>query len=136
MTRSQARKNAFSIIFQQPVNDFTKDEITEIAETFELELDDFAYSLIVYTIDNLEEFDKNILSCLSAGWKLSRIGKSSLSILRLSCAQFKFFPDIPTAAIINESVELSKEFGDAKDYSFVNGVLRSLSKIYREEAEV
>ena len=135
MTRSQARKNAFSILFQQPINDFTKDEISEIAESFDLELDEFAYSLIVYTIDNLDEFDNNILSCLSSGWKINRIGKASLSILRLSCAQMKFFADIPTAAIINEAVELSKEFGDAKDYSFVNGILRSLSSIYRKEAE-
>ncbi len=60
------------------------------------------------------------------GWTINRIPGTSLTILRLSCAQLLYFKDIPSSAVCNEAVELAKKYGDENDYSFVNGTLGSI----------
>ena len=77
---------------------------------------------------NLEEIDKIISDHLSAKWKLNRISKVSLSILRLAVYEMKFVEDIPTNVTINEAVELSKKFSGEEEYKFVNGILGAVSK--------
>jgi N utilization substance protein B len=57
---------------------------------------------------------------------MARLPRVSLAILRISCAQLMFMPDIPQSVVINEAVELAKEYGGESEYSFVNGALRSI----------
>lgn len=59
----------------------------------------------------------------STGWKISRIGKVELSILRLAVFEILFDDDVPASVAINEAVELSKKYGQEQAGSFVNGVL-------------
>ena len=60
------------------------------------------------------------------GWKLERIGKSELAIIRLATYEMHFDPSVDKAIAINEAVELAKKYGDDKAPSFVNGVLSKL----------
>lgn len=62
------------------------------------------------------------------GWKLERIGKAELSILRLAAYEIIYDGEIEAAVAINEAVELCKKYCDAKSHSFVNGVLAKLIK--------
>ncbi len=62
------------------------------------------------------------------GWKLERIGKAELSILRLAAYEIICDGEIEAAIAINEAVELCKKYCDAKSHSFVNGVLAKLVK--------
>ena len=71
------------------------------------------------TID--EELEK-----VTKGWKLNRIGKVELTILRLACYEIKYDREVPTAVAINEAVELSKKYGGEESASFVNGILAKL----------
>jgi len=69
-----------------------------------------------------DEVDKTIDdTCLN--WKLKRLAKSDLAILRLAAAEILFMPDIPSGVSINEAVELSKKYGGENSYRFINGVL-------------
>ncbi len=69
-----------------------------------------------------------LLSEISSGWKLGRMGKVDLTILRLAVFEIKFDDDVPTKVAINEAVEIAKLFGGDSSGAFVNGVLAKLAK--------
>ena len=74
----------------------------------------------------LPEIDEKIASA-AKGWKLERIGKSDLSILRLGVYEM-LYEDIPVGVAINEAVELAKSFGENESSSFINGILGKLAR--------
>ena len=76
-------------------------------------------------LPKLGEIDKMLEKAIQ-GWKLSRIGKADISILRLAVYEMKYDEDIPEKVAINEAVELAKKFGGDSSPGFVNGVLAKL----------
>ena len=76
-------------------------------------------------IELLPEIDGK-LDEISKGWKLDRLGKVELAILRLAVFEMNFDEDIPTNVALNEAVELAKTFGGDTSPSFINGVLGKL----------
>ena len=84
--------------------------------------------------DLLENFDKNtdaydtiIEKNLSKDWKIARLGKNELNILRLSVFELKFFKKFDKKTIINEYVSLFNNFCGEPDFAngFLNNVLKS-----------
>lgn len=128
MTRSEARRNAFLLVFALYANDdLQTDDVQELEDGLSIQPDDFCRKLVSLTTENLEEIDAAVSKHLQ-GWNLERLPKASLAVLRLSAAQLLYCTDIPVGVVINEAVELSKQFGNADDYSFVNGALGSLAR--------
>jgi N utilization substance protein B len=78
-------------------------------------------------IDNLEKIDLAITSS-APEWPLERINKIDLSILRLAVFELLVQRKEPPKVIIDEAVELGKEFGSETSSSFVNGVLGDILK--------
>ena len=76
-------------------------------------------------IELLPQIDAK-LDEISKGWKLERLGKVELAILRLAIFEMNFDEDIPTNVALNEAVELAKTFGGDTSPSFINGVLGKL----------
>ncbi len=130
MTRKDAREESFIIIFEKEFNpDYTLDDIVSLAQEVELfTADDFAVVLSKKTLENLNDIDAVISENLKDGWKINRISKVSLAILRLAVCEIMYFSDIPNAVSINEAVELSKKYAPDGDSSFVNGLLSSVNK--------
>ncbi len=132
MTRRESRKTAFTLVFQLPVNEMSYDELIEVTgEDEDVELDEFCLSIVKNTVDNLIQIDAAITPHLKK-WTLNRLPRTSLAILRISCAQLLFMPELPDSVVINEAVELAKEFGDEDEYAFVNGTLRSINNVIKE----
>ena len=77
--------------------------------------------------ENVSVIDE-IISKYSIGWKIDRISKVALSILRLAIYEIKFIDDIPSKVSVNEAVELAKVFGLEKDAAYINGLLGSFVK--------
>jgi N utilization substance protein B len=77
-------------------------------------------------IKKLDEID-NILAEASSGWKLNRMGKVDLTILRLAVYEMRYDNDIPVKVAINEAVEMAKKFGGDDSPGFINGVLAKLA---------
>jgi N utilization substance protein B len=128
MNRRQAREEAFILIFEKHFNSLTTDEILEIAaEVRDLKPDDYIKSVFAGVYDNLELLD-GIISENAIGWKIGRISKTSLCVLRLAIFEIKFMDDIPVSVSINEAVELAKKYASPEDASFVNGILSTVSK--------
>ncbi|MDD6035368.1 MAG: transcription antitermination factor NusB [Lachnospiraceae bacterium] len=65
----------------------------------------------------------DMLSKTTSGWKLERIGKVELALLRLALFEMKFDDEIPAGVAINEAVELAKKYGADASPGFINGVL-------------
>ena len=124
MTRREERELAFSLIFEKIFNDeFSMDEIINIAvEARLVEESTYAFSIAQLTYEHVEEFDK-IINENSVGWKVERLPKVSLAIMRLALCEILYVPSIPNGVSINEAVELAKKFASNEDASFINGVL-------------
>lgn len=129
MTRVMAREEAFILIFEKIFNkDATTDEILELAsEVRDLEPDDYIKKVFRGVFENVTELD-GVISQNAVGWKIERISKTSLAILRLAIFEIKFMEDIPVSVSINEAVELCKKYATKEDASFVNGILATVAK--------
>lgn len=133
MKRSEAREQAFILIFERSFRDESIDEIIEQAQISRgLELDDYAYTLARDVCASLPWLDESI-GAYSKKWKLKRISRVALTILRLSLWEIDHVETVPVGASINEAVELAKKYGNSDDFSFVNGVLGAYVRAKGEE---
>ncbi len=131
MSRTNARKSAFYLVFQ---HDFVGNEgLGEAKDIFYAENDDldendknFIDSVVKGTVDNLEEID-SIISSVSRGWSIERMAKVDLAILRLAVYELKFGKATPKKVVINEAVELAKKYSSDNAPSFINGVLGKIA---------
>lgn len=78
-------------------------------------------------IENLSVIDSEI-GLAAPEWPIERINKVDLAILRLAIFELLVQKKEPPKVIIDEAVELAKEFGSEKSASFVNGVLGNILK--------
>lgn len=77
-------------------------------------------------IENVDEIDKMIESAAPA-WPINNLNKIDLAILRLAIYEMEN-EDAPPKVVIDEAVELAKEYGAESSSSFVNGVLGTIYK--------
>ena len=75
----------------------------------------------------MQEIDSVISSNLK-NWKLERISKVALAVLRLAIYEMSFVDEVPVSVSINEAVELCKKFAIKEDAAFVNGILGTVAK--------
>lgn len=129
MTRSEAREQAFMVLFEKTFSDETTiSEIIENAREAELiKINAFADSVLTCVENNAESIDK-LIEENSHGWSVKRLPKVSLAVLRLAIGEMLYCDDVPTGVSVNEAVELVKKYGTSDDASFVNGILGTVAK--------
>ena len=130
-TRSEARIEAFKLIFQLDVNNEEPDFLFEhMLEENPKSLDnvDYIKSAVLGVLSKKEEIDDDIKNNLTKGWKIERITKVSLAVLRLAIFEIKYIEDVPTNVAINEAIEIDKKFDNPDNSAFVNGVLAGVIK--------
>ena len=123
MTRRELREEIFKLLFM--VEFYSKEEMAEQVKAYfedfpEKEISEKDHAYIEEKYENicavLPEIDEKIAGA-AKGWKLERIGKSDLSILRLGVYEMLYDDDIPVGVAINEAVELAKSFGENESAS-------------------
>lgn len=128
MTRTQARELAFFIVFEYS---FSGESVSEIIDNSsaarDVQVPPFARELAEGTIAHLETLDAAIAR-LARGWRLERISRVSLAILRLAMYEMQFDDSIPASVSINEAVNLCKTYAGEEDYAFVNGILGTAAR--------
>ncbi|HIW85346.1 MAG TPA: transcription antitermination factor NusB [Candidatus Eubacterium faecipullorum] len=125
MKRSEMREQAFMLLFEKEFfKELSCEEIEEIFDENVEPLSEYAKNAFRNTVSNSEAIDGYIVKYLK-GWKLSRLSKVNLAVLRLAFYEIIFEDSVPSAVAVNEAVELAKKYSGEDDYSFVNGVLRS-----------
>ena len=87
----------------------------------------FAQQLLSGVLAKCAEIDE-ILSSFARDWSLSRIGKLERSILRMALYELLWRAEIPAAATLDESVELTKTFCAVEAAAFINGILGNIHK--------
>ena len=136
--KTASRIAAIQILYLHQFND---QPLFESISTYELHYKKFLLKkLDIKELDTdllsdlLENFDKNtdaydtiIKKNLSKDWKIGRLGKNELNILRLSIFELKFFKKFDKKTIINEYVSLFNNFCGEPDFAngFLNNVLKS-----------
>ncbi len=129
VSRYKVREQAFLLGFESLFSDTDIDEIADNAvDARDDMLSGDAISRAKGVRNKIMEVDKKISENLKPGWKISRISKVSLSILRLALYEMMYDDSIPVSVSINEAVELTKKYSVEDEAAFVNGVLGSVAK--------
>ncbi len=129
MDRRSLRENAFKLLFEAEFkNDENRDTLYEdfLLEN-ECEDDEYLKKVFFGASENKEKLDEEIQKN-ARGWKLSRISKVCIIIMRISIYEMLYAKDVPFAVSINEAVELAKKYDDEKAPRFINGILNSVAQ--------
>lgn len=137
MARRKSRIIAFQALYSWDVNNISLEELLEFAwidEQTQKKLGDenltFCRMLISGTIENIEKIDETIKAHLN-NWDFSRLNKVDLAVLRISVYPLLFQQEMPSTIIIDEAVDISKEYGSDDSFKFINAILDSIKKSCR-----
>ena len=127
MNRKRSREIAMELLFGMTLSKNTLEETIEtFVEDYEMKLDtidlDYIKEILVKVEENKVRRESKIEESLN-NWKLERISKVNLSILRLAIGEMLYIEDVPEKVAINEAIEMTKKYSDDKSVSFINGVL-------------
>ena len=132
MNRHELREHIFELLFRVEFHD--PDEMPSQEELFRASLEDAEDKDWEYIRDKYEkaaaaipEIDA-LIDEASKGWKVGRLGKAELAILRLAVYEMKYDDDIPVGVAANEAVELAKKYGGEDSSVFINGILGKIAK--------
>lgn len=128
--RHKAREYAMQALYMyeavnSPIEELSS--LTWLNKKIPENIREFTVSLINGSIEKIEFID-NIIKKYSKNWKFERLSSIDKSILRISLYSLFFTPDIPSAVVINEGVELGKTYGGESSGQFINGVLDTIKK--------
>ncbi len=132
MNRSEIREQAFKLMYSLEIQ---RDENLEEQVELYLESNNItnenAIDYIKDVIFGIEKNEKEILDeiekYLKSDWKIDRISKIDLTILKLAIYEIKY-KELPFKVAINEAVELAKKYGEDSSKKFVNGILANVVK--------
>lgn len=135
MNRSAAREETFKILYSLEVQKEEKEQQIDLYLNNEKITDkntvEYIYSTINGIQEKLKDIENEISKNLKADWKIERISKVDLALLKLSIYEI-LFTDTPYKVAINEVIELSKKYSEDKSSNFINGILASIVKENKE----
>lgn len=140
--RAAARLAAVQALYQRDMEDTRLptllDEFHRHRLGAEIEGDQYAQAEVPFFDDVVkgvdarrEEIDALVESKLAEGWKLERLDKTMLQILRAGAYELLARKDVPTGTAISEYVDVAHAFFEKREARFVNGVLDAVAKDVR-----
>lgn len=131
MKRSAAREEAFKLLYSLEIQkDNLEEQIDLYFETegnFDEETKQYIKETILGIEENINNIENKISENLKKDWKLDRISKVNLVLLKLAIYEI-LYTEVPYKVAINEVIELSKKYGDETSSNFINGILASIVK--------
>ncbi|MCQ4082785.1 transcription antitermination factor NusB [Streptomyces sp. RB6PN25] len=132
--RTKARKRAFQILFEADQRDAAPK--TVMADWIRLgRTDDRQPPVTEYTMQLVEGYEANaarideLISTYAVGWTLDRMPAVDRNVLRLGVYELIWEDDTPDAVVLDEAVQLAKEFSTDESPAFVNGLLARLMQL-------
>ena len=131
MTRRELRTYTFKLLFRALFHsgEDMKEQEALFFDSPEVELDvydtEYVQNKVNEIISRIPEIDKAIDS-KAEGWKVKRMGKAELTLLRLAVYEMKYDQEVPEKVAINEAVELAKKYGGRDSSAFINGIRAKL----------
>ena len=142
--RSAARLAAVQALYQQDMEGTRLPRLLDEFHQHRLgaEIDDLQFAdadvhffddVVSGVIARREEIDSLLATRLAKGWKLGRLDKTMLQILRAGTYELLARMDVPKAAAISEYLDVAHAFFDEREAKFANGVLDAVAKAVRDE---
>jgi N utilization substance protein B len=128
-SRREARERALSLLYEADAKACPPDAV--LAD-LPVPPDPFAGDLVAGVGDHLDEIDERIRR-FARGWALERMPVVDRTILRMAIYELRHRPDVPTAALISEAVELAKRYSTDDSGRFVNGMLSAIAEEVRPD---
>ncbi len=139
-TRHRAREVALQILYRYDMNYTTAgdtipsgprlaDDIRRHFDHFQVvpPLREFAAELVAGTLQHTAELDA-LIEKYATNWKVSRMALIDRNLLRMALYELIHITDTPESVVIDEAVELAKQFGEPDTSGFINGVLDAAKK--------
>lgn len=125
--RSNSRERALHLLYESEVKGVPTSETLD-AQVLDV---DEATILIVDGIANQAQYIDELISEYATGWTLIRMASIDRNILRIGAYELLGRPEVPTAVVINEAVNMAKTFSTEESGKFVNGVLAAIATVVR-----
>ncbi len=139
INKSKERELAFLFLFKTRFDKNENITPSKISEEWDLLKDTFPYqasleqlpltrNLISGALDNWDKLEEITKQFLNNKWTIDRIGEVNHIILAMSIYEIHGENKTPAPIVINEAVELAKQYGDQKSKFFINGILDNIAK--------
>ena len=140
--RSAARLAAVQALYQRQMestplarllDEFHQHRLGHEIEDAQYEKADVAFfdDVVGGVIARQEEIDALLSARLAKGWRLDRLDKTLLQILRAGTYELLARPEIPAGSTISEYLDVAHAFFDKGDTRIINGVLDAVAKSVR-----
>ena len=128
--RKDTRKNAMELMFQMEIqNDFSDEAIEKFQELNSLTVKQRDYmSLLFRNIEERLEKVDTVIEENAENWRIQRLAKVDLSILRIALIEMFYMKEVPIAVAINEAVSLAKIYRSNNSAKFINGILGTVAR--------
>jgi len=120
--RSDARERALALLYEAESKGVPP---RAVLATQVVDLDELTTLLVEGVDDHQAELDELIVGH-ARGWSLERMPAIDRAVLRMALLELRNRPDVPTAVVIDEAVELAKRFSTDDSGRFVNGMLSAM----------
>ncbi|EKQ58212.1 MULTISPECIES: transcription antitermination factor NusB [unclassified Clostridium] len=132
MNRKLSREKTMELLFGITLSKDTIEEAVEsFIENYEENIKDIDLTYVKQALIGVQnhkaEIDKMIEANLH-NWKIDRISKVNLSILRLATYELLYDESVPRSVAINEALEIARRYSDEKSVAFINGVLDKIKE--------
>lgn len=150
MSRTKAREIALHLIFEMGFQQFEDEKLNDrldesimasisgdialYAGKLSEQQTQYIRAVVKGVASRLDELDETV-ERYAKGWKLSRLSRMTIAVLRLAIYEMRYVEDVPTGVAINEAVALAKIYDTNEAASFINGVLGSVARAEAPQAE-
>jgi N utilization substance protein B len=121
--RHQARERGVTLLYEA---DLKGTSPSTVLATLSVAPDPYTTAL-VETVESQAGRIDALVDGAAIGWDLDRMAVVDRNILRLAVAELLAFPEVPTAVILNEAVELASAYSTDDSGRFVNGILATVA---------
>ena len=126
-TRREARERALLLAYERDVRGIG---VAEVLASLPAPPDDYARCLVEGMEEHLHEIDE-LLERFSERWSIDRMPVIDRTLLRIGAFELGWEPDVPVAVVVDEAVELAKQYSTGDSPRFVNGLLSRIAKELR-----
>lgn len=125
--RHTSRERALTLLYEAEQKEMTPGALVA---TLPAPPDRFAGELVAGVDAHLAEID-DLISRFAHNWRIDRMPAIDRALLRISTFELGHCPDVPTAVVIDEAVELAKQYSTEESGRFVNGMLSRIAEEVR-----
>lgn len=125
--RTLARERALELLYEA---DAKSSPIDDVLAALPVEPDAYAVDVVTGVRQHATEID-GLIGRLAPDWPIDRMPAVDRAVLRLGIYELSQRPDVPTAVVLDEAVELAKRYSTEESGRFVNGVLAAAARELR-----